>query len=98
MAFGLTVNDDFKEKWANSFPDPQASSHILDLFMSNTLVDRIVYVVVDGGRAKLPIPKSTTDLSVTQKEYELFKLIDGMESGHGNFDEYFNRVHLILKN
>lgn len=27
LAFGLTANDDFREPWANGFPDPSASSH-----------------------------------------------------------------------
>lgn len=96
LAFGLTVNDDFKEDWANSFPDPHASSHIVDLFYSNTLVERITYVVVDGGRANLPIPKSIKELKVSEIEYNIIKLIDSMESGVGNFDEYFNRANLIV--
>lgn len=96
LAYGLTLNDDFKEKWANSFPDPQASSHYLDLFYINSFVDRIVYVSVDGGRAKLPIPKSVNDLTVKTEDYYLIKLIDAMEAEATNFDDYFRRASLEL--
>ena len=96
LAFGITVNEDFKEDWANSFPDPHASSHIVDLFFSNTLVERITYVVVDGGRAKLPIPKSVKDLHVNKVEHGIVKLIDSMESGVSNFTEYFNMAKLQI--
>ncbi len=96
LAFGITVNEDFKEDWTNSFPDSHASSHIVDLFFYNTLVERIEYVLVDGCRAKLPLPKSPKDLSVNRVEYEIVKLIDRMVSGEGNFEKYFNRAKLQI--
>ena len=96
LAFGLTVNENFKEKWANSFPDPQASSQFVDLFYANTLVERIVYVVVDGGRAKLPLPISIKNLKVNPNEYYIIRLIDNMESAKDNFEKYFKQAGLIL--
>ena len=96
LAFGLTINENFKEEWANSFPDPQASSQFVDLFFANTLVERIAYVVVDGGRAKLPMPESINNLKVKPLEYKIIKLIDNMESENGNFERYFSEANLIL--
>ena len=96
LAFGLLINDDFKEEWANAFPDKSASSHYVDIFFNNNLVERISYVNVDGGRAKLPIPKSINDLSVKKREYLIIKLIDNFESSERNFESYFNRANLRL--
>ncbi len=65
-------------------------------FFYNILIKRITYVVVDGGRAKLPLPKSAQDLSVDIVEYKIVKLIDRMVSGEGNFEKYFNIAKLQI--
>ena len=49
MAFGLGANEDFKEEWANQFPDEKASSSFVDVFYNAALVYRAVYVTVDGA-------------------------------------------------
>lgn len=48
---------DFKEPWANKFPDRSATGYWCDLYYGSTHVARYVLVSVDGARALLPIPK-----------------------------------------
>ena len=64
MAWGLTANRNFDETWATNFPDPNASSHHVDVFFNNALVYRDLFVSVDGGRAKLPLPLRRNELVV----------------------------------
>ena len=90
LAWGLTANNDFREPWANKFPDPKASSHYADIFFNNALVYRVPYVVVDGGRAKLPIPKSPTDLLIPSAYSALIELLDEIETYTSQYDQYFS--------
>jgi hypothetical protein len=99
MAWGLECLDNFVEEWANKFPDPSASSRYLDIFYNNALIFRDVYVTVDGGRAKLPLPDRKWDkneekivaLNVPRRRYQLIKLVDSLEYV-SRFDDYFQRA------
>ena len=46
-------SDDFREKWANKFPDRHATSYYYDLYFGTTRLKRIILVHVDGGRTIL---------------------------------------------
>jgi hypothetical protein len=99
MAWGLKLLDNFKEEWANKFPDPSASSRYLDIFYNNALIFREVYVTVDCGRAKLPLPDRKWDekkekivaLNVPTRRCRLIKLVDSLEY-ISQFDDYFKRA------
>jgi hypothetical protein len=99
IAWGLKFLDDFKEEWANKFPDPHASGGYLDVFYNNALVFRDVYVTVDGGRAKLPLPtikwdekeKKILALNVPKRRYHFIKLLDSLEY-ISQYDSYFQRA------
>jgi hypothetical protein len=86
LAFGLKRSDKFQEKWANSFPDPDASSSYVDIFYNNALVFRTFYVVVDGGRAYLPVPHRTT-LDVPRRYYGFIQLINSIQ-GERDYERY----------
>jgi hypothetical protein len=83
MAWGLTWREDFEEPWVERFPNHQASAEWLDIFFNNALVFRTPYVIVDGGRVTLPLPKYADDdaLQVTEGECALLQLIDEMGRG-----------------
>ena len=57
-------NDNFKEEWANNFPDRSASAYYADLYYGPTYLDSYILVSVDGGRALLPLPESAKSLHV----------------------------------
>jgi len=53
---GKELVDPFKEPWVEKFPDPNASSFYVTLNYHTTVLERIVFVVVDGGRYTIPLP------------------------------------------
>jgi len=83
-------NDDFQEPWANRFPDPKARSYWAEITYDRAMLDRIVLVSVDGGRAILPMPKSRVNLVVGTMEYRVAELFDKSET----LWQYFARAGL----
>lgn len=82
MAWGLKVVEDFKEPWANKFPDAHASSAHVDVFYNNALVYRDIYVLGDGARCYLPLPKTRETPGAVPEGYARFvRLLDLLE-GH----------------
>src|SRR5262245_27336140 len=76
MAWGLTVNENFQEPWANRFPDSQASSHFVDVFLNGALVYREMYVSVDGARCDLPLPLERHGGRVPLKYFAFIALVE----------------------
>lgn len=76
--------EDFKEPWANEFPDPHARGYWVDISYDRALIDRVILVSVDGGRAMLPVPKSRNDLIVSNRAYVIARLFDTLST----LDEY----------
>ncbi len=97
LAFGLDDLEDFREEWANKFPDPKASSSYVDVFYNGALVFRDVYVTVDGGRVHLPLPTPKLDeakkkviaLEVPKRRHDFIRLVESLEGSVAEFDRYF---------
>jgi hypothetical protein len=85
-------SDDFREKWANKFPDPHASSYYYDLYYGATRIERFILVHVDGGRACLPLPRSPIDLEVERIRYKIALIFDQF----GTCESYMERAGLYL--
>lgn len=103
MANGLVSNDDFREDWANQFPDPKAYTQIVDVFFNNALVFRETYLIVDGGRCKLPIPSYGLEqqLVVAKGYYDFIKFLELLSSrstSTKNFDYYFGQTGIQIIN
>ncbi len=77
-------------QWA-TFPDPEVSIHIADVFWRGSLVDRVDFVYVDGGRCILPLGDGHQGLRITRYEYTIARLLDSLESGD-RFEEYYHGV------
>jgi len=71
------INDDFREQWLkNLYPDPKAQSFQISIqFYGNELITRII-LLVDGGRAFIPLPKSPTDLTTTEFDLALCNIMN----------------------
>jgi hypothetical protein len=92
IATGLPWDSDreFHEDWAKDFPDSRATADFVDLCWSGRPIHRAIRVIVDGGRAGLPVPRhGTLDIPFTQNA--LFRLIDHL-GGASEYDRYFNRA------
>jgi len=85
-------NDDFREKWANGFPDPHATSYYYHVYFGATRLKEFILVSVDGGRALLPLPKSVKELSVEPIQYKIATIFDRF----GTCDEYMEMAGLYL--
>lgn len=101
IGYGIVSNEDFKESWANQFPDPKAYSKIVDIFYRNSLVFRETYLVVDGGRCELPIPSygQNGELVVSRDYYNFIKLLEKLANGSSsddNFNYYFNQTGIKI--
>lgn len=87
-------NDSFHEKWANKFPNPNATSYFYYLYLGATRLKEFILISVDGGRALLPLPKSAIELNVEPLRYKVAKIFDRF----GTCDNYMNRAGLNLSN
>jgi hypothetical protein len=97
LAWGLVMNSNFQEQWINTFHDRRASSHFVDLFYNKSLVHRAIYVVMDGGRAKLPLAiLKDSELQVPKAYHDFIKLIDQIDTYHSQFDSYFQRANFKI--
>ena len=94
LGFGMAWKDKFDEPWANKFPDPSADGRYIDIYYYGSLVYRDVYVIVDGGRASLPMPKGRNDLVVAKGYHDLIRLINSVGGAVSQFDDYFKRAGL----
>lgn len=93
IAFGREsglMSRDLKFGWAE-FPDPKVSMHDADVFWRGSLVDRVNFVYVDGGRCALPLGLGHQGLEITRHEFAVARLIDALESGD-RFDTYASGV------
>lgn len=54
---GKTINDDYREPWAQRFPDPHATSFHVEYWLSTTLLKSSLFVTTDGGRFDIPAPR-----------------------------------------
>lgn len=98
VALGLSHNDDFIEPWANKFADKKAMSGFVDFFYSGALIYRDIYVSVDGGRCRLPLPRQHISdktheverLTVPQAKADFYRLLNGLESTF-DYDSYLSR-------
>ena len=79
-----TQCDDFKANWANKFPNPHAYGFWVDISYDRALIDRVILVSVDGGRAMLPVPKTHPELVVSKRDY----VIACMFNTRSTLDQY----------
>jgi hypothetical protein len=95
IAWGYPSNKNWHEPWIDNFSDKSAHSDFVDFFYNGMLVQREVYVVVDGGRAYLPVP-SVENQTITRWEYDFFKVLDGLER-LSEFDRYIRQAGISIE-
>jgi len=109
IAWGLRYEGGrtWQEDWA-TYPDRTIRAYWADVFYAGMLVDRHLLLNVDGGRCFLPTPHldyDTTDVSnpilieryVDRVEHGLARLVDGLGGGVSEFDSYFDRSGIQLR-
>ncbi len=56
---GETIDSDFQEPWTKKFPDNHASRYLVEYWQGTTLLKTSYFIVADGGRYTIPLPKLT---------------------------------------
>ena len=83
-------------KWSEEFADPEVTVHNADVFWRGSLVDRVHYADVDGGRGFLPLGDGHQATNIGRYEYDLVRLLDRI-AGHHEFERYFGEVPFEFK-
>lgn len=105
VAFGLPYDFEHSDgggrrertfDWSNAFPDSEVDLRVADFFYRGSLVDRVVYVLVDGARAALPWAREYDGLKVDPHDFAVARLVHSVSDASENFDEYFRRAGFIL--
>lgn len=97
IAAGLEWLSDFREPWANGFPDPKAHGKFADVFYNGSLVYRVSYVVVDGGRGTLPIPRRSGEKLLVPRNLAAFvDIIEEITGASAASEKHFARAGMTI--
>ena len=76
------------EEWATKCADKHAYVAVFELYYGASFVKGYHFASVDGHRACLPYPRSSTELNITPEQYAVAKAVDV----HGTLDDYMVRA------
>ena len=88
---GCSLSESFLEDWAQEFPDKNATCTGFGLYYGATLIKTFTLVFVDGGRARLPVPKVGTTI-ISALDYKVAQLHDVA----GSLDEYMKDANFTI--
>ncbi|UGT97752.1 hypothetical protein LTQ55_03710 [Mycobacterium intracellulare] len=82
---------------SDNFPDSNIREiSIADIFWRGSLVDRVNYVCVDGGRGIAPLGRGNQGLSITQYALAVARLLSGI-ADYREFDRYYSSVSFEMQ-
>lgn len=100
VAYGMPESQhdrDLSFEWSKNFPDSQIREiSIADFFWRGSLVDRVNFVYVDGGRGIVPLGAGHQGLRITQYDLAVARLLSGI-TDYQEFDRYYSSVPYELQ-
>lgn len=100
VAYGMPESQHehkLKFEWSENFPDSEIREiSIADFFWRGSLVDRVNYVYIDGGRGIVPLGSGHQGLRITQYGLAVARLLSGIAE-YDEFDRYYSSVPFELK-
>lgn len=82
-----------EEAWATNYENPEARAYRFGVYFGGFLVEEVVLVGVDGGRARLPRPKGAEESWVVDPfDHKIAEIVNL----GGNLEEYMMRSGLRL--
>ncbi len=77
---GKELSSNFVEEWSEKFPDPHASNLYVELWYNSTILKRSIFVLVDGARYMVPLPKYISKgkwkINKNSIEYKIARIYD----------------------
>jgi hypothetical protein len=68
--------DKFEEDWVENFSNPNATKVIVRVFHRGSFVKEFLFVYVDGYRNILPLPRTSTDLTISKFKYNFGRILN----------------------
>ena len=95
VRYTTPVVENFHEEWLKGlYPDPKANSYRVSVqYNSNELIELII-LVIDGGRAFIPLPKSSSDLTTNQFDLSVCQILNANTRNDTAY--YFKRTKIKL--
>ncbi len=81
----------FAEQWAREYPDQDARATQIELWYGASFVKEYGFVLVDGYRASLPVPKAAGDLTITREQLAVARAVN---CGLDQFARYIDRFQV----
>ena len=83
VEMNINIRDDipdnrnpFEEDWVMNFSDPTAQMLIARVFYRGSFVKENLFVLVDGFKNILPLPKTAVDLRISQFQYNMGRILN----------------------
>ncbi|MEM6107154.1 hypothetical protein AAHS21_12925 [Mycobacterium sp. 050272] len=93
LRFGSPTRSDTEFGWSAVFPDSSVLIASADVFWRGSLVDRVDYANVDGGRAILPIGAGFDGLDITSWDRDAARVLHNQKNGASRaFSDFYDRV------
>jgi hypothetical protein len=93
---GHTFQDNYQADWLEDFADKSATGNLADIAYNGVVVDRVHYVVVDGGRSILPSPLMGR-LTVPGWNDAIVRLLHALYNSPEPYDRYFETAGLSVE-
>lgn len=98
------VVSDFKEDWANIWPNPMANSIYIDFCFNGEVIFQELVVSIDGGKGLILCPSIIFEdnkimgYEYSQENYDIAKIIEKLFSCHDkDVDMVMNGFNWIIK-
>jgi hypothetical protein len=92
--FDTELGTEFSEAWAQNIGVHAPERKVFTIYYSNSFVEDIHTVAVDGFRAFIPYPKSAEDLVISDWQYRFARLIQPPQN---QLDEYLRRAGIRVR-
>jgi len=69
-------SDDFNEPWVRKYPDKKATREIVHIKYGDAVVKEMTFVLTDGTRYFIPLPKSISNLTITEFQYRVGRVLN----------------------
>lgn len=72
----IATDEKFDEEWVRSYADKNAYRVNVEFYYRNSLVEKEVFVYVDGYRAIVPLSKDRYSKKASKKDYIIAKILN----------------------